>query len=286
MDTGLRSSDEPGRTTHPFAQPNITPRQKGSNGPLKSPSSPDVRFAQVWESTQTRQERIEEQTDEERGTFEEVSDQDINKTTDELRAFTRWHTVSTIDWANVMAKDLEPYMQLPEYDGLGNPKTHWFRCVSIWETRTTQDEKRQINEFGARLNGDALDWFIKVKKNIINLDDLERLFVARFQHPDRDEIAISQFRLVKQLSGEIVFDYDKKFKTLMSQLDEAPSTRHQVMYYVDGLKPKIAALICQHKLANIQEAFERATIAEHDGVWLQGGPSNDRLEQQLEEMQQ
>lgn len=110
---------------------------------------------------------------------------------DELRAFTRWHTVFTIDWENVMAKDLEPYMQLSEYDNSGNPKTHWFRCVSILETWTTQDEKWQINEFGARLNVDALDWFIKVKKNITNLNDLERLFVAQFQHPDQDENVIS-----------------------------------------------------------------------------------------------
>jgi len=29
----------------------------------------------------------------------------------------------------------------------------------------------------------------------------------------------------------------------MSQLDEAPLARHQVTYYVDGLKPKIVVLI-------------------------------------------
>lgn len=52
----------------------------------------------------------------------------------------------------------------------------------------------------------------------------------------------------------------------MSQLDEALLTRHQVTYYVDRLKQKIVTLIQQYKLANFQEAFERAIIAEHDGV--------------------
>jgi len=76
---------------------------------------------------------------------------------------------------------------------LGNPKVHCFICVSIWDTRSTQDEKQQINEFGAQLNGDALDWFIKIRKNVNSLDELEKLFIARFQHPDHNELSISQF---------------------------------------------------------------------------------------------
>lgn len=194
------------------------PREKGSDGPPERPTSSDDPSTQVWEETPTRERK---KISSERELSDEGLEQDPSNFSDELRAFNRIHIIHSDNWLKAMSRALEPYMQLPEYDGSGNPKTHWFRCISIWETRSTSDEKRQINEFGARLNGDALDWFIKVRKNINSLDELERQFIARFQHLERDEIAISQFRTVKQLLGETVFDYDKKFKTLMNQLDIA-----------------------------------------------------------------
>jgi len=185
-----RSSDEQSRSGHLFQYPDTTPREKGLDGPLERPTSSDDPSTQVWEGIPTRQERIEEQIRKEQGLFDEISEQDLSNYSDKIQTLGNDSGFMATIYRK-MAQNLEPYMQLLEYNGSENPKTYWFRCISIWKTRTTQDEKRQINEFGARLNGDALKWFIKVRKNIDTLDELEKLFIARFQRPNCDELAIS-----------------------------------------------------------------------------------------------
>lgn len=69
--------------------------------------------------------------------YDEDLENGISNYNDKLQTFSG---ISWIFGKKVMERTLEPYMQLLEYDGSGNLKTHWSICVSIWETRTNQDE--------------------------------------------------------------------------------------------------------------------------------------------------
>jgi len=77
-----------------------------------------------------------------------------------------------------------------------------------------------------------------------------------FKKPKFESQCITELKEIKQGSSETVWDFDKRFKSLMEKLKfQIPAQQHKEWFIV-ALAPHIKIPLCQQKLASQAESLE------------------------------
>ncbi|XP_071909656.1 uncharacterized protein [Coffea arabica] len=132
---------------------------------------------------------------------------------------------------------LFPNVQLPEgfktpkfnkYDGTGNPKTH-LRLFANKLGRPTDDENLPLRLFPESLEGDALDWYSKLKpEEAKTWLDLSNAFVKQYEY--NCELAPTRTTLegTKRKPSEDHKTYAKRWRKIAAKV-EPPMTEHEII---------------------------------------------------------
>ncbi|XP_071912119.1 uncharacterized protein [Coffea arabica] len=132
---------------------------------------------------------------------------------------------------------LFPNVQLPEgfktpkfnkYDGTGNPKTH-LRLFANKLGRPTDDENLPLRLFPESLEGDALDWYSKLKpEEAKTWLDLSNAFVRQYEYSC--ELAPTRTTLegIKRKPSEDHKTYAKRWRKIAAKV-EPPMTEDEII---------------------------------------------------------
>ena len=86
-------------------------------------------------------------------------------------------------------------------------------------------------------------------------DKIKTNFLALFKTEDVEHLATQKLKDIKQVPGEIVLEYDKRFKNLLSQISYNIDGNLLVQWYVAGLLHHVRAPLRMHDIKTFEESF-------------------------------
>ena len=105
------------------------------------------------------------------------------------------------------------------YEAEEDPRRHWFVCERMWDAADVTDNDKQITQFVSALRKRALMWYMNFTKNQTRSKvDIKANFLAFFKIEDVAHLVVQKLKDIKQVPGESVWEYDKRFKDLLSQI--------------------------------------------------------------------
>ena len=107
------------------------------------------------------------------------------------------------------------------YEGDEDPRQHWFVYESTWEENVVTNEDRQMAQFVGALQKQALTWYMTCteKMSISTKAQIKHQFMSFFKTPYAKHLAVKKLKTTVQKPTETVWEYDKRFKYLLIQLD-------------------------------------------------------------------
>lgn len=75
---------------------------------------------------------------------------------------------------------------------------------------------------------------------------------------DVTRVASQKLKDIKQVPGESVLEYDKRFKDLLSQISLNIDAKLLVQWYVAGFLHHVRASLRMHDIKTLEEAFKKA----------------------------
>jgi hypothetical protein len=174
------------------------------------------------------------------------------------------------------------------YEGDEDPKRHWFVCEKFWDATDITDEDKQMAQFGAALRARALTWFMNYTDNQqCSKEDIKKIFLKFFKTQDNSHLEAQKLKEIKQNLGETVWEYDKRFKYLLSQIPYAIDEKLLVQWYVAGLLQKIIIPLWMYDLQSCEDILKKSQWIEMDDEGtLSSTIAEKRLEDKLTELQQ
>jgi len=131
---------------------------------------------------------------------------------------------------------------LPKFHGLTSedPCKHLkqFHVVcSTMKPTNVQEDHVYLKAFPHSLEGNAKDWlYYLAPKSITSLDDLKRLFLAKFFPASRTTTIRKEIYGIKQQSGETLYEYWERSKNLCSSCPHHQISEHLLLhYFYEGL---------------------------------------------------
>ena len=95
-------------------------------------------------------------------------------------------------------------------------------------------------------------------------DKIKTNILAFFKTEDVAHLASQKLKDIKQVPREIVREYDKRFKDLLSQILYNIDANLLVQWYVAGFLHHIRAPLRMHDIKTLEEAFKKAHQMESD----------------------
>ena len=107
---------------------------------------------------------------------------------------------------------------IPLYEGDEEPRRHWFICELTWEANQVTDKDRQMAQFTGSLRKRALTWYMTFLERQTReiKSEIKVQFLSFFKTPDAKHLAAKKLKTTSQKLGEIVRDYNKRWKDLLS----------------------------------------------------------------------
>ena len=112
-------------------------------------------------------------------------------------------------------------MKLPIFKGTGleDPKQHWFLCDVVWSVKEVVDDAIKMAQLTTMFRTRALNWFIKYSNGQVRtLLEVKDAMITEFKKPKLEYQCITELKQIKKKSNESVWEFDQKFKTLLSQV--------------------------------------------------------------------
>ena len=114
-------------------------------------------------------------------------------------------------------------MKLPMFHGncTDDLEQYWFLCEVVYTAKQTTDEDVNKGQLATTLQGHVLDWymrFIQVPQGTTTktLDEIQKGLLEEFKKPKSEAQYIMDLKEIKQFPNEMVWDFDLRFKTLMT----------------------------------------------------------------------
>ena len=109
-------------------------------------------------------------------------------------------------------------IHIPTYEGEEDPIQHWFICERMWDAANVTDDDKKIAQFVGALRKGALTLYMNFTENQARTkDEIKTNFLSFFKTKDVSHLANQKLKDIKQIPREIVWEYDKRFKDLLSQ---------------------------------------------------------------------
>ena len=99
-------------------------------------------------------------------------------------------------------------------------------------------------------------------------DEIKTNFLAFFKTEDVAHLAAQKLKDIKQIPGEIVQEYDKRFKDLLSQISYNIDSNHLVQWYIAGLLHHVRDPLRMHDIKTLEESLKKAQQMESDITFL------------------
>lgn len=117
---------------------------------------------------------------------------------------------------NVMADDIK----LPIFRGTRSEDLdqHWFLCEAMWKVKQVTNDDIKMAQLMTMFRDRELNWFMKYTDGQVRtLAQVKVALTAEFKKPKSESQCITKLKEIKQKLTEIVWEFDKKFKTLLDQ---------------------------------------------------------------------
>ena len=93
----------------------------------------------------------------------------------------------------------------------------------MWTVRQAIDDDVKKGKLATTLRGHVLDWFMKFIQfpqgtPMKTLDAIRMGLIEEFRKPKSEAQYITELKEIKQFPNETVWDFDKRFKTLMARV--------------------------------------------------------------------
>ena len=98
---------------------------------------------------------------------------------------------------------------------------------------------------------------------------------------DVSHLASQKLKDIKQVPGESIWEYDNRFKDLLSQIPSNIDANLLVQWYMEGLLHHVSAPLRMHDIKTLEEAFKKEQQMESD-VYVSIPMENCRLEEKIE----
>ena len=98
----------------------------------------------------------------------------------------------------------------------------------------------------------------------ISKAEIKASFLEFFKTEDVAHLATQKLKDIKQMPGELVREYDKRFKDLLSQIPSNIDVNLLVQWYVAGLLHHVRAPLRMHDIKSLEEAFKKEQQMESD----------------------
>ena len=102
-----------------------------------------------------------------------------------------------------------------------------------------------------------------------------------FKTPDVKHLAVKKIKTTSQKPGELVRDYDKHWKDLLSQLDYVIDEQLLIQWFLAGLSQKVHRHISLETFKTYKDVLTKDLQVEMDED-IPAYPTDHRLEEQLE----
>ena len=135
----------------------------------------------------------------------------------------------------------------------------------MWDASDITDEDKQIAQFVGTLRKRVLTWYMNFMENQTRTKtEIETNFLAFFKIEDVAHLAAQKLKDIKQVPGESIWEYDKRFKDLLSQIPLNIDANILVQWYIVGLLHHISDPLRMHDIKSLEEAFKKAKQMESD----------------------
>ena len=164
-----------------------------------------------------------------------------------------------------------------------DPRRQRFVYESIWEVNQVTVEERQMAQFAGALRKRELTWYMNYIKRFPQASkvDIKEQFLSLFKTPDAKHLAAKKLKTTSQKLAKFVREYDKRWKDLLSQLDNVIDKQLLFHWFLAGLSQKIQRHISLETFKTYEDALTKALQVEMDKDFP-AYPTDTRLEEQLE----
>src|SRR3984957_16173756 len=131
-------------------------------------------------------------------------------------------------------------------------------------------DARKVALAAGHLRDAARDWYEQDRTNIAQWhidarnDNFDDRLKGYFSTAARKNQWTRELQGVKQLEGEAVEDYARRFRKLLRKATQgdALADRYQVNYFINGLSPLLVSQVVLGNAADLNAAIERAKLVE------------------------
>ena len=112
-------------------------------------------------------------------------------------------------------------MKLPVFKGtrLKDPEQHWFLCEAVWNVKQVIDIDIQMAHLTTTIRDRVLNQFMKYSNGQNRtLAQVKVALIAEFKKLKSESQCITGLKEIKQKPTKSVWEFDKKFKTLLDQV--------------------------------------------------------------------
>jgi hypothetical protein len=96
---------------------------------------------------------------------------------------------------------------------------HWFLCDVVWSVKQVVDDAIKMDQLTTTFRERALNWFMKYSNGQVRtLPEVKDAMIVELKKPKSESECITELKEIKQKPNESVWEFDQKFKTLLSQV--------------------------------------------------------------------
>ena len=139
-------------------------------------------------------------------------------------------------------------VNIPIFDGDGDPKNIWFVCESLWKANLIDDENQQINQFAGGLRNKVLTWYINfLEEDPKSKQQKKDNSLEFFKVNDTKHMAGHKLKQIKKRIGESIREYDSRFKYIMIRMPSKLDPSLVIKVFINGLQQRIKTLILMNE---------------------------------------
>ena len=91
-------------------------------------------------------------------------------------------------------------------------------CEALWNVKQVQSDAVKMAQLTTTFRDRALNWFMKYSLGQARTLAQVRAVLSEFKNPKSESQCITELKEIKQKLTETLWEFDKKFKTLLDQV--------------------------------------------------------------------
>ena len=128
----------------------------------------------------------------------------------------------------------------------------------MWDATDMTNDDKKIAQFAGALRKRALTWYMNLIENKERTkDEIKTNFLAFCKTEGVAHLASEKLKDIKKIPGEIVWEYEKRFKYLLSHISYNIDSNLLVQWYIAWLLHHVMAPLRMHDIKTLEEALKK-----------------------------